>query len=63
MSYNPSLTFNEDICNTFTTEDSRTLNQFSYGFRFIGISPPESRRCLSEASLSRISIILVSKYS
>jgi hypothetical protein len=62
-SNNPTLTLNEDISNTFTTPDTRTLNGFSEGFRIVSICSSEARKNLSEAALSRITTIFTGGYN
>ncbi|KAK8886006.1 hypothetical protein M9Y10_041465 [Tritrichomonas musculus] len=62
-SNNPSLTLNEDICGTFTSTNGRNLNHFTNNFRIISLSSSDSVRNLSEAALSRITLITCSGYS
>lgn len=58
-----SLTLQEDINNTFTKENSnRKLSKFNDVFRVFGTCPPNSFTKLSEAVLSRFTVIYTHQY-
>lgn len=58
-----SLTLQEDINNTFTEEETnRKLSEFNDVFRVFGTCPPNSITKLSEAVLSRFTVIYTHEY-
>ncbi|KAK8895427.1 hypothetical protein M9Y10_023891 [Tritrichomonas musculus] len=58
-----SLTLQEDINNTFTEENTnRKLSDFNDTFRVFGTCPPNSITKLSEAVLSRFTVIYTHEY-
>ena len=57
-----SLTLNEDIHNTFTAENNKEFTDIHSYFRIFATCPPNSATKLSEAILSRFSVINVTKY-
>ena len=58
-----SLTVNEDIHNTFTDKNNKELGNFSNKFRIFGTCQTNEVNKLSDAVLSRCSLIYVSAYS
>ena len=61
FSTNPSLTINEDIYDTFTNE-SKYFCEFSNNFRIISTCSDGFENNLSEAALSRLTLIYVNQY-
>lgn len=57
-----NLTISEDIPNRITTEGNRTLSDFNSNFRVFGTCPPGATSKLSEAVISRFTIIYVGEY-
>ena len=62
FNYNPKINLSEDSCNTFTN-DNKELSGFSDGFRVIATSNELSIKNLSDAALSRFSIIYTTSYT
>jgi MoxR-like ATPase len=58
-----SLTINEDIHNTFTDMNNKELYNFSDKFRIFGTSQSNEINKLSDAVLSRCSLVYASAYS
>lgn len=58
-----NITLSEDIHNTFTPPESKELTDFSDSFRVFATCPSNSPTKLSEAVLSRFTVISVSDYS
>jgi len=56
------ITLNEDIHNTFTTSDNKVLNQSNQNIRFFATCPLNSASKLSEAVLSRFTVLNISGY-
>ena len=63
LSTQQSLTINEDIHNTFTNKDKKELSKFSDNFRIFGTSQTNEVNKLSDAVLSRCSLIYAYAYS
>ena len=57
-----SITLSEDIHNTFTSEDDKELTKFNDSFRVFATCPANSPSKLSEAVLSRFTVISVPEY-
>ena len=57
-----NLTLNEDIHNTFTDKSNKELIDISSNFRVLATCPPNSVTKLSEAVLSRFSVIWIDSY-
>ena len=62
LNYNPKITLSEDTCNSFTGED-KELKDFADGFRVIATSTELAIRNLSDAALSRFTVIYTTSYS
>ena len=58
-----NITLSEDIHNTFTPPDDKELTNFNDTFRVFATCPANSPSRLSEAVLSRFTVILVPEYS
>ena len=58
---NKKITLNEDIQNSFTSENKKEIN-FSNDFRVVGTCNEGEETTLSEAFLSRFTLIYVNKY-
>ena len=58
-----SLTINEDIHNTFTKTNDKELSNFSDKFRIFGTSQTNEVNKLSDAVLSRFTLVYCSAYS
>ena len=58
-----NMTINEDIHNTFTKRNAKKLNNFSDKFRMFGTSQTNEVNKLSDAVLSRCSLVYASAYS
>ena len=63
LSSQHSLTINEDIHNTFTSKDEKELSNFSDNFRIFGTSQVNEVNKLSDAILSRCSLIYACSYT
>ena len=57
-----NITVNEDIPNTITPESNKELSEFNKNFRVFGTCPPGATSQLSEAVISRFSLIYVGEY-
>jgi MoxR-like ATPase len=58
-----NITVNEDIPNTITPESKKELSEFNKNFRVFGTCPPGATSQLSEAVISRFSLIYVGEYA
>ena len=58
-----NITLNEDIPNTITPENKKELSDFNKNFRVFGTCPPGATSQLSEAVISRFSLIYVGEYA
>ena len=58
-----NITLSEDIHNTFTPQDYKELTNFSDSFRVFATCPANSPSRLSEAVLSRFTVISVPEYT
>ena len=58
-----NITVNEDIPNTITPESNKELSEFNKNFRVFGTCPPGATSQLSEAVISRFSLIYVGEYA
>ena len=58
-----NITVNEDIPNTVTPENNKELTEFNKNFRVFGTCPPGATSQLSEAVISRFSLIYVGEYA
>jgi len=58
-----NITVNEDIPNTITPESNKELSDFNKNFRVFGTCPPGATSQLSEAVISRFSLIYVGEYA
>ena len=59
---NKKITLNEDIQNSFTEENRKEIN-FNKEFRLIGTCNEGEETTLSEAFLSRFTLIYINKYN
>ena len=57
-----NLTINEDMHNTIVDDDNKELTNFDLNFRVFATCPPNSVSKLSEAVLSRFSVIWIPNY-
>ena len=58
-----NITINEDIPNTITPETNKELSEFNKNFRVFGTCPPGATSQLSEAVISRFTLIYVGEYA
>jgi len=62
FNFNPKITLSEDTCNSFTGDD-KELKGFSDCFRVIATSTELAIRNLSDAALSRFTVIYTTSYT
>ena len=62
FNYNPQINLNEDTCNTFTGEEKELMG-FAHGFRVIATSTELAIKNLSDAALSRFTVIYTTSYT
>ena len=58
-----NITVNEDIPNTITPESNKELSEFNKNFRVFGTCHPGATSQLSEAVISRFTLIYVGEYT